>query len=404
MITGRTAPPRILLLGGDVRSNLGDRAIRSALLEMIREAAPGAECYALSRQPARDRREFGMRVAGSNRLGLFARSRLLRRMDLVVWGGGQLLQDDTSLLKNLYWAAALSWIHRVLRRPVIALGIGIGPLSRPLGRLFARGALRNLSECVGRDRETCEWVERLTRGRVPVRQAVDAAFFLRSPVSGGHGAGEEERVPGETVVGISVRRWFHLGKNPVLPYQWKARPRAARSRENDRMERLVRELGSALNRLGADRKIRLLFFPMASMEWEGEAGLCRQVAAAAGQPARILSLDGAASEAMIRAASCDLFVTMRMHGAVLAAAMGTPAITLSPSAKSAHFLRLMGMEDGALDLETVASPGGAGVLYARMRRALDAREALAARLHRRRRELQADREIYRSAVQRGLER
>lgn len=406
----RTLPPRILLLGGDIRGNMGDRAIRAALIQLIRETAPDAEFYAMSHQPERDRREFGVRVLGSNTFALVTRLPDLRRMALAVWGGGQLLQDDTSLAKNLYWAVVLAWVRRIAGLPIIGMGVGIGPLTRRAGILFARLAVRNLVRCVGRDPETCAWVRRFTKGRTPVRQAVDAALFLRPAPPGrmdrpacesrmAHRSGDE------VVFGVAVRRWFHLKKNPVLPYRWGAGRWGGLPVENERMEVFIREMGTALKRLGRQCRLRLLLFPMAGMRWEREDVLSGKLAGAAGLPARVLSLSGCdAATVKTLAGACDLFVTMRMHGAILAAGMEVPPITISPTPKSAYFHHALEMQDWVLDVNACAVEGGAEIMYALFRRALDQRPNLAEHLRKRIAELQTDMNVYRDIVHQMLDR
>ena len=94
---------RILLIAGDVAWNLGDRAIRAAIVDQFRRACPGAEVIAYTKTPARDREQFRIDGAVSSMRELLKRARY-GEFDAVLWGGGHLLQDDSSKLKCVYWA------------------------------------------------------------------------------------------------------------------------------------------------------------------------------------------------------------------------------------------------------------------------------------------------------------
>lgn len=213
---------RILLLAGDVRSNLGDRAIRAALCDMLRAMAPEAELHALSRTPERDRREFGVRILGRTPFALLRHAASLRGFSFALWGGGQLLQDDSSRVKNVYWALLLFWVRRVLRLPLAGVSLGVGPLQTGWGRWWASAALSHVDVLLARDRRSADEARGLTAGRRMVLEAPDLAWFL--PAAGRaerdrHLAAVEASEPraGELVVGIALRRWFHL-RGSWLPH------------------------------------------------------------------------------------------------------------------------------------------------------------------------------------------
>lgn len=364
----RPFPPRVLLLGGDVRSNIGDRAIRQSLVQMIRAEFPSTTIHAISHTPELDQREFGIKVIGHSALSLFIHPFLLRKMNVVIWGGGQLLQDDTSLIKNIYWAVVLGWLRRVLRLPVIGLGLGVGPFNTRAGRFLARSALKNLEVFVGRDPGSCEWVRGCDLKNLKVQQAPDLAVYLEA--ASADEAWEYLRTregielgDDEIVVGISVRRWFHLRKNPLLPHEWMRWWRTGSGREHGAFDQFLDNLSSALMQFGRGRKVRLLLFPMARSEWEGDRQLSQRVASSAGLPAHVLKLDCDAALVKALTGMCDFLVSVRMHTAILGMSMGVPSAGIVHVPKTSHFYHSLGQDELLVSIDLAAQQSGSERLF-----------------------------------------
>src|SRR2546426_11372348 len=84
---------RILIWGGDSWANQGDSAIVSATIAALKEAMPEAELLVASLRPEETTRVHNIpsikRTPGSILIAL-------AEYDLLVWGGGQLLQNASS--------------------------------------------------------------------------------------------------------------------------------------------------------------------------------------------------------------------------------------------------------------------------------------------------------------------
>ena len=117
---------RPLLCGYYGEHNIGDDALLQALLRALpAEAKP---CITAADQQQVQQR-FGVSTCDRRRL----RSTLsaLADCDGLILGGGSLLQDSTSWLSLLYYAA-LILTARLQRKPVILWAQGLGPLRRCL--------------------------------------------------------------------------------------------------------------------------------------------------------------------------------------------------------------------------------------------------------------------------------
>jgi len=390
------AGPRILLLAGDVRGNMGDRAIRAALCALLQRRHPDARLFILSKTPERDAREFGATVLGRTPWALVRRFREVRRCHLAIWGGGQLLQDDSSRVKNPYWALILAWVRRVAGVRILGASLGIGPLATRWGRFWARAALRQLDHLIARDERSAQ-LARDVCGGLSCEVAPDLAWFLpplRIP----------DRTPGERPVlrvGIAVRRWFHLGRR-WLPYAW--RRTQAGGRENDRFDQFLRNLAAALAVVSRAHPLTLQFFPMASAAWESDAELSDRVGRLSGLPYEVLRLDGDAVDTRARLAGCDLMLSVRMHPALLALSQAVPTAAFNHVDKVHDLFCGLGMEGQCLPLESASAPDATPAIRELVEQTIARREALRDQLRGQLPDIWQQEVIYTAALARIMER
>lgn len=354
--------PRLLILGGDLRGNIGDRAIRSVLMNQIRRIDPNAEVFAVSRIPARDQAEFGLQVIAPSAAALLCKPRFLRSLTASIYGGGQLLQDDSSQVKNIYWAALLHGIRRLSRAPVWGYGLGIGPLQTRTGRFFARRALRSLNGCIARDARSAAWASQGIRPGAPVAVAPDPAIALEAASRDEAIAylSQTEKVPfnaDELRIGIAIRRFFP-GRHGVLPSAWTA----GREPESPRFLRFKQNLAAALNRFGENRQIRVLFFPFYKSAWQDDARHAREVARQLRFPSHVLELNCPAGMVKGLQGLCDLFVGVPMHSTIFAMGAGVPTLGLAYADKISDLFRTLGLSDMLRSVDEIGEPQGADIL------------------------------------------
>ena len=389
--------PCILLLAGDVRGNMGDRAIRAALCALVRRHYPQASLFIVSKTPERDAREFGATVLGRNPWALVRRFRDVRRCDLAIWGGGQLLQDDSSRVKNPYWALILAWVRRAAGVRILGASLGIGPLTTRWGRCWARIALRQLDHLIARDERSARLARDVCGERFSVEVAPDLAWFL--PPLQTPAPSTETRT--ELRVGIAVRRWFHLGRR-WLPYAWR-RP-ASGAQENERFDQFLRNLAAALAEVGRAHALTLQFFPMASAAWESDAELSDRVGRLSGLPYEVLRLDGEAIDTRARLGGCDLLLSVRMHPALLALSQAVPTAAFHHVDKVRDLMESLGLGEQCLPLAAASAPDAVPAIRALVEQTIARRAELRARLCATLPALWQQEEIYTAALSRIMER
>lgn len=167
---------RAVLCGYYGMGNGGDEALLATLLQMLpAHVTP----IVLSGNPLETARRYGVEAVPRKALGPVIRA--LRRSDALIWGGGSLLQDATSLQNPLYYSG-LMVLARWLGLKTIAWGQGIGPLDHSLSRQLGRFALKGCTATSVRDSGSAAWLDRWKLSGV---QAPDPVWALAAePVKG----------------------------------------------------------------------------------------------------------------------------------------------------------------------------------------------------------------------------
>ena len=356
-------PFPVLLLGGDTGRNRGDRAIRAAIVAQISAWNPAARVLVVSRDPKRDEAEWGVCAAAGSLPELLRRRSLLRGLRLVVWGGGHLLQDDSSLVKNPYWAIALRRLRRRVRCPLVGYGLGFGPVTTAWGRVFAARAVAQLDALAVRD-ETSARLARTWSGRALAPRVIPDPAVDLSPADPAEARAfleQDQRIPpraGELRIGIGLRRWFHVGRRRILPLEWRYRLAGTRPPPPPAYRQLLEHLAGALNRFARHRDVRVLFFPMYCAPWEGDDAESRGLGARLDAPWHVIDLDVPSGLVKAAAGLCDLFIGVRLHSAILALGMNVPTLGIAYVGKTGDLFNQVGLPDQVLGISDAAAPGG----------------------------------------------
>lgn len=167
---------RAVLCGYYGMGNGGDEALLATLLQML---PAGVTPVVLSGNPIETAQRYGVETVPRKALGPVIRA--LRGAEVLIWGGGSLLQDATSLQNPVYYGG-LMVLAQWLGLKTIAWGQGIGPLSHPLSQGLGRYALGHCNAVSVRDNGSAAW---LARWQVPGMQAPDPVWALEAaPVDG----------------------------------------------------------------------------------------------------------------------------------------------------------------------------------------------------------------------------
>lgn len=159
------APPagHVVVAGWSGTENLGDELLLRALLHRLAARHLGA--VVVSRDPAATARLHGVRAIGLGDVRGLVRALCTSRG--FVLGPGGIIQDETSPF-SLPWHLARVPQAALARRPLVGVGLGVGPLDRR-GSLRATGwALRRAAAIAVRDEPSAALLRRAGVERIEV--------------------------------------------------------------------------------------------------------------------------------------------------------------------------------------------------------------------------------------------
>lgn len=150
-------PLKRLGIFGVAGHNRGDDAICRCLIDGFLTALPGLEIEVAIRRPCSISEQPGVKPFVLDRRsigGILNLISVVRRVDAVVMGGGSVVQDqfgDGRLKGILGYVWTVSWLAKLLGKPVISAPIGIDQIRTPKGRRAAREFLNRLDWITVRD-------------------------------------------------------------------------------------------------------------------------------------------------------------------------------------------------------------------------------------------------------------
>jgi len=297
---------RFLLSGYYGFSNAGDEAVLSAILQGLSRHFPGCEPCVLSDSPEATVREHGVEAVQRWSMGDVWRE--LGRADVLMQGGGSLIQDATSVKSPLYYLGVLR-MARLRRVPSIIFAQGFGPLRSPLLRHLVRREYAAVAAITSRDVETVHALEQLGVRRVQPVLTADPAVLLQADPAAAEDALREAGVAlDRRLLLISLRDW--PGVDRIIPMLAAITERVSQRHGLQTIAVPFQEpddVAVAETLCRADRRTLLVHSP--------------------GGPAQLIGL----------VARSRLVISMRLHGIIFAAAQGIPAVGISYDPKLEAF-------------------------------------------------------------------
>jgi len=297
----------LLISGYYGYGNTGDEAILAALADELRRRYPDVQLTVLSADPEATARQYG--VEAIPRWSLPAIWRALRGADLLISGGGGLIQDATSRLSPLYYLAILR-LARLAGTPYMIFAQGLGPLRHWFTRWATARCFRGAAAITVRDEPSAQLLSQLGVTTPPVEVTADPALLLKPCPP--HRTDELLREIGLSeaapLIGIALRSWADCDV---------VKPAAA----------LVRYLHQSQ----AGQVLLIPFQP------DEDLNLAWRVASEAAVPVTILDRALAPRELLGVVSRLNLLVSMRLHGLIFAASVQVPAMALSYDPKVEAF-------------------------------------------------------------------
>ncbi|MFH1282477.1 MAG: polysaccharide pyruvyl transferase CsaB [bacterium] len=172
---------RVLIVGYYGFNNAGDEMILASLLEQLRKDSSVIPIV-LSNEA--DDTEKSFNVKAFNRWNIFRCLWEIIRSDVLIVGGGGLLQDYTSSL-SLYFYLFFIIAGKMLRRKVFIWSVGIGPVIKKFNRYLLKKILKIAGCITVRDSFSFNWIK-TNSDNLPNLFLVQDQVFSWTKIYNGH--------------------------------------------------------------------------------------------------------------------------------------------------------------------------------------------------------------------------
>lgn len=139
---------RFFIIGYYGSSNLGDELLLSCTKHLIQECKPEAELMALTYNVKETQAMHG--ITGVSRNHYKEIISAIKQADVIVGGGGSMLQNVTSNRSLIYYLMLL-FISKLFGKKIILLGNGIGPIQGSFWKTITGALLKKVDQVVVRD-------------------------------------------------------------------------------------------------------------------------------------------------------------------------------------------------------------------------------------------------------------
>jgi len=307
--------PKIVISGFYGFDNCGDEAVLFALLHCLRGELPDARFVVLSGNVGKTREVYG--VGAVDRWNPFRVFIELLRCDLLISGGGSLLQDVTGSRSCDYYLGVIK-MALFLRKKVMIYSQGIGPLILDSNRSAVAKVLERCDVITLRDSASADLLReigvtrdiRVTCDPVMAVDAENAECLMLNAESGGR-----------PLLAVMVRAW-----------------------NDNRHYSRVAEFLDGQAKKGWD----ILFVPA---HFPDDNDASKRVAEFMACESSCVDRCLSAHEFLGLTACADRVFSMRLHGLICAMAMGTPFIGLSYDPKVDAFMEQAGLTKFCLSFD-----------------------------------------------------
>lgn len=310
--------PKLVISGYYGFKNNGDEAMLYAILKVLEQRLRGFDPVVLSKNPEETRRYFGVRAIPRHDLGMIWRE--LRGADLLISGGGGLLQDATGPNSILYYLGVVT-LAKLLHKPVFFYGQGIGPVKTALGKNLTRLVVNRVDAITVRDSQSREELLNLGVNKPPVYVTADPALGLDTgdidPGVGKKILSDLGVLPDSPLIGLSVRGWKGMGE-------------------------YKRVIARVCDRLAADGW-RIIFLPM---HYPEDVNISREISSMMDGPAITVERQLNFKEMLSLMMQVKSIIGMRLHFLIFGALLGVPMVGISYDPKVDRFLNLVDMPCG----------------------------------------------------------
>lgn len=298
-------------------NNTGDEAIMIAMHKNIQEMGENYHITVLSNNPTGTREKYGIEAV--YRFGVLDVLRAIRSCDVLLSGGGSLLQDSTSTRSLMYYLS-ITIAAKLMGKRVMLYANGIGPVLGKRNRRLVKQVVNRADLITLREENSYE--ELLSMGVNPKKCFVtaDPVFTMDSiPKEEARQLLENEGIPmDKPLVVVSVRNWKE-------------------------MDRFIERFASLCDTIVKKHDRTIVFL---AMQMPNDITVSEKVRKKMKQDAYILQNNYSPYEIMGVISLADFILSMRLHTLIFAARQRVPLVGFIYDPKIEYYLEKLEMPSG----------------------------------------------------------
>lgn len=310
----------LLIAGYHGFGNCGDEATLQAMTDNIRKMASDVVVTALSFDPEFTKTEY--KIDSVQRFNAVQVLKVIIKSDIILSGGGTLLQDGTSTRSLMYYLSIIK-TAKLFHKRVMLYANGIGPVNGKFNRKMIKSVVNNVDMITLREKLSEQDLRNIGVNKPHIYVTADPAFTLK-PIKK-----EEvfkilkaENIPLENdIIGISVRNW---------------------EKSKYGCESYITEMAKACDNLAREGKTILLI----PMQFPKDVGISKMLMEKMKEKSYILKKEYSPLEILGIVSILKLMLSMRLHTLIFAAVGRIPMIGIIYDPKIEYYLSVLNMPSG----------------------------------------------------------
>ena len=304
---------KIVVSGYYGSKNGGDEAMLAAMLEVLREEVSDLQVTVISLNPEYTKHRHNVDAVPMP--DIFSIIKKIRAADLLISGGGSLLQNVTSG-RSLYYYLAIIFFALIFGRKVMLYAQGIGPIRGLLAHKLMNLIVNRVDLITVRDRGSLEELSRLKITRPKIYCTADPVLAIKPvPLEIGEKILARHSITrGGKFIGVAVRHWVGWG-------------------------RFQAELAEALDRIIEATGATIVFIPMKFPE---DIRSAVSTAELMKKNCVVFEEEFTTQEILSLVGCMDILIGVRLHALIFAGVMKVPMLGISYDPKIERFLDSIG--------------------------------------------------------------
>lgn len=308
---------KVLMSGYYGFNNSGDDAILLSIHASMGRLNQKTKITVLANNPAQTKQKYGVEVA--YRYNIISVIKAIKNCDVLISGGGSLLQDRTSTRSIVYYLSIIK-CAKMFGKKVMLYANGIGPVTKPKNRQLVKSVVNRADIITLREENSLEELRGMGVENPKAYVTADPVFTMDpiSPEKAQKLLMEQEIPMHKPIVGVSVRNWKDV-------------------------DGFIAHFAALCDRVHDELDRNIVFIPM---QVPNDIYMSRAVQSKMKSTSFILKDDATPFETMGIIGQMDFVMSMRLHTLIFAAKQRIPLIGFSYDPKIDFYLKEFSMPSG----------------------------------------------------------